>query len=524
MSDKESPAESLKEIVGPLSSDELNRYFVPRSDLTHRTLNNLNITDADVRQSLFTGSLIRECSFTRVVFKRSDLDGLRIERSTFVECDLSSCDYRSIIFSECRFQSCNFNTSFIDDCEFHLSELTQCNFNDCSLTRCRFFESSLINCSVVMATLLHNKLYKCALADIILGDCSLLYFIIRNCSLTRVSINAESIGAILGLTIEQLEQINIIYLGEKQVPPPDADIVGLINEEYSRRRWFVAQLILALNFQTTAAISAFSSYMSRSYERFVELGFAKGEELDFLADVLEELASLERLPLLTALDLIEWCNSLESDISLKHPKQPSRFYDSLHAFMSRVALLANSLIDKLDSAVPKEVLETPNLPLCVRVTFNEKPAVPLLNVLNWIDSLPNLKIDGKSRLIDTSTGSYVEYVYTTLLTVYALKIFLFHLNGCLIQLTELKVRTSVLLARRTPRSYLDLARSPSPQILPLVQKLLPPFTDQAKKLASSNEQLLGGYDKTNIESLVEVECSSPSTKRTKSRKPRLKGT
>jgi hypothetical protein len=176
-----------------------------------------------------------------------------------------------------------------------------------------------------MATLLHNKLYDSTLSDMVLGDCSLLYFIVRNCTLTRVSINAESIGAIFGLSRHQLEELDIIYLGEKQAVPPDADIVELISEEYRRRAWYLGQLVVDINFGTVPTISAFGAYMDRNYERFVELGFAKGEELDFLGDVLHELDSLERLPLISALDLIEWCTSLESQIGLKHPDQPERF-------------------------------------------------------------------------------------------------------------------------------------------------------------------------------------------------------
>jgi uncharacterized protein YjbI with pentapeptide repeats len=518
MGDKNSNNQNLPaEVVGPLSPQELDRYFVPRSDLTHRKLQGLTLTDANLRQSLFTGSLIRDCVFTRVIFKRSDLDGLRIERSTFVECDLSSCDYRSIVFARCTFKSCDFNTSFIDDCEFHLCELIDCNFSDCSLTRCRFIQSSLAACNVTMATLLHNKLYDSTLSDMVLGDCSLLYCIVRNCTLKRVSINAESIGAIFGLRRDQLEQLEIIYLGEKQAIPSDTDIVELINDEYRRRAWYIGQLVIEIGFGTVPTVSAFSAYMDHSRGRFVELGFAKGEELDFLGDVLQELDSLGRLPLLTALDLIEWCTSLESEISLKHPDQSERLQDPLHTFISRVAIIANSLLDKLDASIPKGVFEGPDRSLCVKATFNQKPILPLVKLLDWINSIPALGISEKSRLIEASTGSYVEVVYTTLLTIYALKIFLFHVNGCLVQLTEIRARTDVLLAKRPPKSYLELARNPPPQILPTVRSLLPAFRKKAKSLVSSQEQLLSGYDVPNIESLTEVECA---TKGVRAKKPR----
>jgi uncharacterized protein YjbI with pentapeptide repeats len=518
MGDKDLNNQNLPaELIGPLSGQDLDRYFVPRSDLTHRKLQRLTLTDADLRQSLFTGSLIRDCVFTRVIFKRSDLDGLRIERSRFIECDLSSCDYRSIVFASCTFTSCDFNTSFIDDCEFHVCELVDCNFSDCSLTRCRFIQSSLTACKVTMATLLHNKLYDSTLSDMVLGNCSLLYFIVRNCKFTRVSVNAESIGAIFGLRRDQLEELDIIYLGENQTVPPDGDIVELISEEYRRRAWYIGQLVVEINFGMAPTVSAFGSYMDRSRSRFVELGFAKGEELDFVGDILQELVSLERLPLLTVLDLIEWCSSLESEISLEHPDQPERFQDPLHTFVSRVAIISNSLIDKLDASIPRGVFEEPNRSLCVKATFTQKPILPFVDLLNWINSIPALAIGERTRLIEASTGSYVEVVYTTLLTIYALKVFLFHINGCLIQLTEMRARTSVLIAKRPPKSYLELARTPPPQILPTVKSLIPVFNEKAKTLGSSNEQLFSGYDITNVESVTEVDCDARSVRKTPKR-------
>lgn len=518
MEDPYSNSQNLPtEVVGPLSSADLNRYFVPRSDITHRKLQSLTLTDSNLQQSLFTGSLIRDCIFTRVVFKRSDLDGLRIERSIFIECDLSSCDFRSIVFASCKFTSCDFNTSFIDDCEFHLCNLSNCNFGDCSLTRCRFIKTSLTACKVTMATLLHNKLYDCTLSDMVLGDCSLLYFIVRDCTLRHVSINAESIGAIFGLRRDQLEQLDIIYLGEKQAVPRDGNLVELINEEYRRRAWYIGQLVIEINFRTDPTISAFSSYMRRSYERFVELGFAKGEELDFLGDVLQELDSIGRLPLISVLDLLEWCASLESQIRLKHPEQPERFQDPLHTFVSGVAIIANTLLDKLDASIPQEVFAEPNRSVCVRAKFDQAPVFPLVNLLNWIASIPALGITEKSYLIESSSGSYVEVLYTTVLTIYALKIFLFHANGCLVQLTEMRARAEVLLAKRPPKSFLDLARHPAPRILPTVKSTLPQFREQAKELASSHAQLLSGYDNMNLQSLEEVKCGTSEDDREKRR-------
>lgn len=493
-------------LTGPISSVELKRYFVPRSDLTYRKLDSLTISDIDIRQSLFTGSLIRDCVFTRVKFSRSDLDGLRIEHSTFIECDLSACDYRSNVFARCRFQKCDFNTSFIDDCEFQGCELTDCNFTNSSLTHCRFHNSSLTACSLSPGTILHNKLYDSRISDMVLGDCTLLYVILRNCTLERVSINAESIGSIFGLTWEQLSQADMVYLGEEEPIPPDVDILSLISEEYRKRNWHIGQLVLDVNFGLRPAISAFDIYLNQSYARFAELGFAKGEELEFLGDLLEELAVLERLPLLTVLNLLEWCTALESAIKQNHPDIPERSGDPLRTLASRAALLTNTLLDKLNSYFPSEEFNENDRSLCIKATFNEKPTLSLTELLNSISTASNLNIIQESRLIRVENGSYIEYVWTTLFTLYAFRIFLFLVNGCLIQLTEMKQRTRVLLRKNAPKSYVDKALSPVQQASPVMLTILRDLTTYAKSLPALKDSSLSGYIDTNIKSLEEIEC------------------
>ena len=190
-------------IIGPISTSEITRYFSQRSDFTYRRLERLNVSDTDVFRSLFTGSLIRECVFTRVIFTRSDLDGLRAERSTFIECNFTSCDLRSSIFTRCIFQACKFNSTFIDDCEMQGCEFTECSFEGAILSRCRFQDTSLTACILTRGSILHNKFYNATISDMVLGDCTLLYVILRDCHLLHISITAESVGAIFGLTKEQ---------------------------------------------------------------------------------------------------------------------------------------------------------------------------------------------------------------------------------------------------------------------------------------------------------------------------------
>jgi hypothetical protein len=321
-----------------------------------------------------------------------------------------------------------------------------------------------------------------------------------------VSINAESIGAIFGLTPEQLSQADMVYLGEEEPLPPGTDILSLISEEYRKRKWHIGQLVLAVNFGLASTISAFDDYLSLSYKRFTEFGFAKGEELEFLGDLLQELAFLDRLPLLTVLNVLEWCTALEAAIIQSNLNQPESSGDALRTLASRVALLTNSLLHRLDSDLPEVEFGEKDRPLCIKATFDQKPDLPLAEFLNSLTATSALDIAQKSHLVRVEKGSYVEFVFTTLFTVIALQIVLFLLNGCVIQLTELKERTKILARKNAPQNYRNLVLSTSQQASPLILSILPILIGHVKALAWLKNPTLSGYEASNIKSLQEVKC------------------
>jgi hypothetical protein len=329
---------------------------------------------------------------------------------------------------------------------------------------------------------------------------------LRDCKLTRVSINAESIGAIFGLTREQLAQADMVYLGEEEPIPPGTDILSLISEEYHRRKWHIGQLVLAVNFGLASTINAFDDYLSLSYKRFTEFGFAKGEELEFLGDLLQELAFLERLPLLTALNVLEWCTALEAAIIQSNLNQPESAGDSLRTLASRVAILTNALLDRLDNSLPQVESGENDRRLCIKATFQEKPALPLADFLNSLASTSALDAAPKSHLVRVEKGSYVEIVITTISTIIAFQVVLFLINGCVIQLTELKHRAKVLARKKAPRNYRNLVLSTSQQASPLMLSILPILVGHVKSLPWLKDQSLSGYKTSNIKSLQEVQC------------------
>src|SRR5712691_2588793 len=282
-----------------LSENDVSQWFHRRSDLTYRTIENLTIAKADAFQSLFTGSLLRNARFQEVIFSRSDLDGIRAERCEFTDCDFSVCDIRSSHFTKCAFINCKLSDCYVDACEFVDCRLVRCTFQNSSVTHSIFSDTKLDRCELGRSTHLHNRFYDCTIEQMTLGDCTFLYVIFRDCTLVNVILNAESVGAILGLSRQQVSESPSIYLGDLQsrLSPAD-DIAKLFMAEYQKRSWYLGELVLNLNFRSSSIVDAFRQYFTNTTKRTAEMGFVKSEELEFLAEIVEELASQGRLPFL----------------------------------------------------------------------------------------------------------------------------------------------------------------------------------------------------------------------------------
>jgi hypothetical protein len=341
-----------------------------------------------------------------------------------------------------------------------------------------------------------------------LGDCTFLYVIFRDCTLANVKINAESVGAILGLTKEQLLEAGMLYLGNEQPIPLEANLIDSLFDEYGKRKWWLGESVLKINFDLEPVIAVFESYLSDSYERFVKLGFAKGDELEFLGDIIQELAFHNRLPFITVLNILEWCGDLEATISQENANMASDAGSSLQTLASRTALLTNSLLEKFERSSIDAAFTEHDREICTKATFQERPELSFSELLNSIGEASMMKISRSSSLLGVEKGSYIEIVYTTLLTILAFQLFLFLVNGCIIQLTELKQRVKVLARKEGPKNYKKIAISPTQQVSPLILTTMQSLTKYAAGLPWLKGVFMAGYSPSNIESLQEIECKN----------------
>lgn len=504
--DAHSANQSNQDEAGGLAA--VNRARLqPHSDLTFATFDKLKVEAADVRQSLFTGSLIRDSSWMSVIFSRSDIDGARIEKSSFKSCEFANCDLRSSFFVATTFVSCNFNDAFIHDCTFEKCIFITCSFEGSSFTSCNLAESRLEQCLLSRSTFLHNRFVLCSIAEMSLGDCTFLYSSMTGSAFVDVTMNADSIGAILGLTTEQIGHLSLMFLGKIESSPDTSRIVPLLLEEYSRRKWHLHCLVLRLNCQLAAPLVAIRSYLDLVRRRYSLLGFAKGDELDFFGSILKELSTQNRLPLLVLTEVVQWCVDLQEHFTaLSHGSEDR----AIATLSSTARLLYYELIDRLDACVLP--LEGDDLQHAIRlsVTFDQKPGILVHDLLASLQDAAELPTHHPPRFLGDRSGSYTEIVATTVFSVVALQVFLFLVNGCVIQLTELKHRLKVFAGKQSAGSYSKIALHPTQKASPLLLSLLSGLTQHAKGLGWLSNPDLSGYDSANIKT---GELSSEGTRR-----------
>lgn len=334
-----------------------------------------------------------------------------------------------------------------------------------------------------------------------LGDCTFMYVVLRNTRFERIAINAESLGAILGVTRNQLLDSRLVYLGQEQPIPAADDLVKLVSEQYRLRKWYWGELVLALNYDLQSTIGAFDSYLKKAHVQFLQLSFVRGDELAFVGDILDELAFLNRLSLLTTVAIKQWCESLELALRPSTPQGTSGSVDSLRSLATKAAFLTAQLLDRVEHDLSPALASACDESIYLRATFEARPNVRLTDLLNSLTTQTTLEIAHASAFMHEETGSYIEVVYTTIFSVVALQVLLYLINGCIIQITELKQRIKVLARTDAPKKYADMALGPAQTTSPLMLSLLQGIAKHAKGLPWIGSADLAGMSSRNLKVL-----------------------
>jgi uncharacterized protein YjbI with pentapeptide repeats len=487
--------------------------FSPRSDLTYRLIEGVHLSGRSVHFSLFTGSILRNCVFDTVEFTRCDLDGMRVENCRFEKCSFAGAELRSTTFTNCHISDTSFESAHILDCTFYRNGLIDCSLRLANIAQSSFEGGRFSGTTLARSSCTLNKFRMLAFENVTLGDCTFSYNIVKDCRFTDVRLDVECIGLVYGLTRENLSEVHFIYLGEDQFVPRNEDLVDVLMKLYSERKWSVGLMIMRLNYSLTSPAFAIGEYFTNLWDQISGGRLLKTDELAFITDIFQELRAESRLPLLNVVQCLEMTNALADESAEAEGELRTR--EALVRFSNALVGMLHEMLDEFESVRLHEPEQGNDRDVKVRAVFHTRPALHLSDFLNALAEQSGLPVRSTSRTLHTATGSWIEILHTTLYSVLALQIFLFLLNGCVVQVTELKARWRALASQRLPAHYRGLALS-SKQEIP--GHLIIPFRQlmkYAEGLPWVSDPQVRGFSPMNFKELqvaeVEEEAGSSST-------------
>jgi len=470
----------------------------PNSDFSYRVFEDLVLVGANFHRSLFTGAVFRACRFSGVEFSRSDLDGFKAESCTYENCRFVGCDIRSSSFDGCAFTQCTLDEALIKDCTFDRCEFKDTSWQQTVTSECSFDATTLDSCPLTRSSITQNRFSRSRFVDMTLGDCSFLYIIFASCTFERCAINAESVGMIFGITVEELQNFEIWHSGQPLAGPESSQIVSAFLYEYARRGWSLGVSIMRLNFHLTAELYAIHEYLT-ALESDVENGFLLNrEELDFLARVMTELHANDRLPLLAVMDALKvaWRAAARNDTEL-HGSHNQR---SLNSFISSVTLLMQEIVGQIERTgiTGRDVAD--RRAVTAAFVFNHKPAVRLGHLLTRLHDRGAVGA-AQSRLLEVRRGSHIEIWSAPVGVLVLFNLMLIALNSSVARLTELQARLIVLRRRKPPRKFMKMASTPPRDSAAVIEPLLKKLFAVAMSMTFLSSPDLKGLTFDNVKTI-----------------------
>lgn len=489
-----------KNELSKTNSNLLKKDISPQSDLANCSFVGQELFGLNAIQSLFTGAFFRETKITDCNFSRCDFEGAHFEVIVFKNVSFKSDDIRSCKFVNSQFMNCDFSDAFIKNCMFIKCNFIDCGFDGSAFTESEINDSRIERCTLTKSTNMLNKFSRCEFTQIQFGDCTFLLHIFDDCQLENVTFNSDSIGLIYGLSVSDLESCELLFLGKEQPSISNSDsIENVIIAEYDRRHWALHSAVSKLNFNIYNPlnfIKDIANYLSckmQSNEIIVM------DDALFVNNIFSLLYDKDMLPYWGLQYLFQNVGPTLKAL----PKQDNLNYATGNRLLNMSYILFLNLQGR-----SKEFLSIPNsIELNQRVVCKLKMEIPPeFDICTLMDeaAFAITKTKMKSKILKTQKGSILYWISTSVGAVFGLKLILFGLNGCIVQLTELFSRIKVLSSGET-QVYNTMALSPDQRIPDDIALALNSVYVNLMKQNVADSNNLNGLTNKNIVSVETTE-------------------
>jgi uncharacterized protein YjbI with pentapeptide repeats len=390
------------------SKDSLNIYYSKlegqlatldtlksNSDLSYRFIDGIDVNDKKIVQSKLDGSIIKNCRFKNTDLSRSDLNTIRVENCLFFFVDFSSTDIMSSIFSNCKFVNCIFDDAHISDCDFVGSRFESSSFTNCSFLRSTLKNSYFEKTSFDQSTNVLNKYYDTSFSHMSLGNCTFEYHVMNNCLFDDVTLNTDSLAFLYGCTTQQLNHVDLIFLGNKISGQYkiDAPFISDLFNRFIDKHWFLGAFLLKMNFKQTSVYNSLDLIIEL-FIRQNEIGFLmKANEIQFLINIFNELKESGELPILILDNYIAKIEEMTDNISDKNK--------ALLINLKNNAMLLKSVQEE-ELFILNSILITYEQ-VKAEFIFKEKPSISPEQFLTDINNC----FSSNAKILESREGSFI---------------------------------------------------------------------------------------------------------------------
>lgn len=403
-------------------------------------------------QSLFNGSIFKNCEMNNSDFSKSDFEGT-IWTNLFVDnCFFKSCDIKSSIITDCKFVKCDFSLSIINDTEFKNCIFKECIFTEAIMNQNTFTDCSLVYVTLDTATIALSKFENCNIESLVLGNCSFYDHIMTNCNFRDVTINIDSIGRIYGLTMEDLQKFKYIFLGTIYGFAPDR-FFDQIDKVFASKEWRLQKSIYLFNIGKLNTydfvISIFKDILFYIQNNII----VKHDELVFVHSILKHLKTENHLPLFA---LYQGMELLIPGIELLENSQYYNRTENFYELYNGCFLLFNDLLLKFSQESENLLsLNSEKTHYILEIHYEGNKVINFDEILNKFLKYNGYDESYYSELLKIKKGSIIEVISVVLISVFSLQLLLYGINGVLLQIADMTTKIQVIKSKRYKKNLLN---------------------------------------------------------------------
>ena len=426
--------------------------LLSQKEYTFLKYENFLFEDQKSQQSLFNGSVFRNCIMHNCDYSKCDFEGAVFYDVIFDKINLSSCDIKSSYFNNCKFLKCSFNSSAITDNDFINCHFLDCIYKDALLRNNTYKKCIISSGNFDMSTITLSKFFECNFTNLLLGNCSFYDHIVDKCHYDDVTINIDTIGRIFGLKLEDLKNFQYIFLGKIYGYAPEEFFIRL-DKVFQSKEWRLQQILYKYN------VGQYSSY-EFIIQTFDALSYSisnniivKHDDLLFFANIIDCLKKSCNLPIFA---LYQGLENLGTYIQFLGKEEYINKEELFREFINKMFFTFNELLADFSKLFP-EKLEIGLLQheALIKIHYDGEKEIDFSQFIN--NYLKYMGYDDRyyCHLSETKSGSIIEIIVGSIIGVYALQILLYGVNGVIVQLTDMLSKISVIKNKNYQRDFLS---------------------------------------------------------------------